>query len=147
MEDSDQGLTVGQVAERTGLSAHTLRFYEREGLMAEPVERRANGHRVYSTTDVQWLGICTKLRASGMPLTEIRRFAELIRRGPGNEHERLALLRRHEQQVITQIAELEDCLSVISSKVAIYERHLSHGTASDLWTPTDPEPLSTSTQG
>ena len=140
MSDEDEMLTVGQVAERTGLSTHTLRFYEREGLMASPVRRRDNGHRVYGTIDVQWLAICTALRASGMPLAQIRRFAELIRRGPGNEPERLALLRQHEQQVTMRIAELQDHLSVIATKVRTYEEHVAAGTAAGLWTPTDPEP-------
>lgn len=138
--EANMGLTVGQVAERTGLSTHTLRFYEREGVMADPVRRRPNGHRVYSTSDVQWLAICTRLRASGMPLTEIRRFADLIRQGAGNEDERLALLRSHERRILAQIVELQDCLAVISRKVTVYEQHVSRGTATEVWTPADPEP-------
>jgi len=76
-------LSIGQVAERTGLGVHTLRFYEREGLLAMPV-RRAAGRRVYSEDDVEWLDICTELRSSGMPPAEIRRYAELVREGLGN---------------------------------------------------------------
>jgi DNA-binding transcriptional MerR regulator len=58
----------GQAAERTGLSAHALRFYEREGLLAAPVQRTADGRRAYSEPDLEWLELCVKLRSSGMPL-------------------------------------------------------------------------------
>lgn len=133
MTTIEQEFTIGDVAERTGLSAHALRFYEREGLLAGRV-RRQSGQRRYSASDLEWIGICVKLRESGMPLAAIRRFAELVRVGPGNEHERLALLRAHQKRIVTQIAQLNDCLDVINWKVGIYERHLAQGTAQHLWT-------------
>ncbi|MEQ4726190.1 MerR family transcriptional regulator [Nonomuraea sp. B19D2] len=138
MTGSTPELSIGQVAERTGLSVHTLRLYEREGLFASEVRRSANGRRVYSEGDVEWLSYCTRFRASGMPLATIRRFAELIRQGPGNEDERLALLRRHQQQVLARIAELTECLTLISHKVGVYEEHMSRGTASALWSTGNP---------
>jgi DNA-binding transcriptional MerR regulator len=133
MKAIEQELTIGDVAERTGLSPHALRFYEREGLLAGRV-RRQSGQRRYSASDLEWINICVKLRASGMPLAAIRRFAELVQEGPGNEHERLALLREHQKRVVTRMAELNDCLDVINSKVAVYEQHLAQGTAQRLWT-------------
>ncbi|MEV5707920.1 MerR family transcriptional regulator [Actinoallomurus sp. NPDC052274] len=96
MPDSASLLSIGQVAERTGLSVHALRFYEREGVLVDPVRRGPAGRRVYSENDVEWLTVCIILRASGMPLPAIRRYTELVREGDGNEEERLALLRaRH----------------------------------------------------
>ena len=127
-------LSIGQVAERTGVSVHTLRLYEREGLFTSQVRRGANGRRVYGEWDLEWLSTCMRFRASGMPLATIRRFAELVRDGPGNEDERLALLRLHEQQVVSRIAELTDCLDLITHKVRTYEKHVSRGTAGALWT-------------
>ncbi|MFC7381636.1 MerR family transcriptional regulator [Sphaerisporangium rhizosphaerae] len=118
------GLRIGQVAERTGLSVHTLRFYEREGLLAQPVRRGAAGHRVYAAGDVDWLGVCIRLRASGMPLTDIRRYTELVKAGQGNEVERLEVLREHQERVLAQMHELNDCLELITHKVAIYESRL-----------------------
>ncbi|GAA2216082.1 hypothetical protein GCM10009850_115510 [Nonomuraea monospora] len=118
------GLSIGQVAERTGLSVHTLRFYEREGLLAQPVSRGVAGHRIYSEDDVGWLGVCMRLRASGMPLTDIRRYTELVRAGQGNEVERLEVLREHRDRVVAQMRELDECLKLISHKVAIYEGRL-----------------------
>ncbi|WP_067814425.1 MerR family transcriptional regulator [Nocardia inohanensis] len=130
---TDSALTIGQVAARTGLSVHTLRLYEREGLLAGPVGRDSAGRRTYSEADLQWLLYCTKFRASGMPLAVIRRFAELARRGPGTEAERLDLLLDHQRQVISKIAELTECLDVIGEKIDTYREHLAGGTAANLW--------------
>jgi DNA-binding transcriptional MerR regulator len=128
-----RGLSIGQVAERTGLSVHALRFYEREGLLADQVQRESNGRRVYSEDDVEWLAMCIKFRSSGMPLDTIRKYTDLVRQGPGNEQDRLALLRSHQDQVTSQIQELTECLNVITHKVTIYEEHLDSGTADCLW--------------
>src|SRR4051812_20762847 len=114
------GSSIGQVARRTGLSVHALRLYERAGLFAGAVNRAANGRRVYTDQDVEWLSTCVKFRASGMPLATIARLAELVGRGPGNEDERLALLLGHEQQVLDRIAELNDSLDLIRMKVGVY---------------------------
>lgn len=114
-------LSIGQVAERTGLSVHTLRFYEREGLFVRPVRRAAGGRRLYTEDDADWLMVCIVLRASGMPLPAIRRYTELVRDGAGNETERLALLRRHQEDVLAQKARLDECLDLIHYKIGIYE--------------------------
>jgi DNA-binding transcriptional MerR regulator len=131
----EDDLGIGEVAQQTGLSVHALRYYEREGLMlSQHVARGTGGHRRYRPDDVYWLRICIKLRASGMPLANIRRLAELVREGPGNEQERLELLREQQKRVENQLAELEECLRIISRKVGIYEQHLADGTAENLWT-------------
>jgi DNA-binding transcriptional MerR regulator len=114
-------LSIGQVAERTGLSVHALRFYEREGILANPVRRGPGGHRVYTELDVEWLDLCIVLRASGMPLPEIRRYTELARQGAGNEQERIALLRAHQDRVTAQIGQLNRSFDLISFKVRVYE--------------------------
>src|SRR6202000_1437398 len=99
-------LTIGEVAERTGLSVHTLRFYERAGIIANPVTRDGGARRVYTEDDVDWLIVCTILRASDMPVPEIRRYTELVRAGGGNEQERLTLLREHPDRVTTRMGDL-----------------------------------------
>jgi DNA-binding transcriptional MerR regulator len=126
-------LSIGEIAERTGLSVHALRFYEREGILAHAVGREPNGHRIYTEQDLEWLEICTSLRASGMPLAGIRRYAELVRQGIGNEEERLTLLREHRERVTAQMEELGRSLDLISWKVKVYEERLAQGTAGDLW--------------
>ncbi|RKT06207.1 DNA-binding transcriptional MerR regulator [Streptomyces sp. 3211.6] len=129
-------LSIGEVAKRSGLSVHALRFYEREGLFANPVRRLSNGRRIYHEEDVEWLAICTKLRSSGMSLASIREYVELARQGAGNERDRLDLLRRHEEHVQEQIRELQEALDVVRYKVRIYEEHLARGEADQLWNPT-----------
>ncbi|GGY30496.1 MerR family transcriptional regulator [Streptomyces omiyaensis] len=133
-------LSIGEVARRSGLSVHALRFYEREGLFANPVRRLSNGRRVYHEEDLEWLAICTRLRSSGMPLAMIREYIDLARQGPGNERERLEILRRHQRHVEARIRELQDTLDVMSHKVRVYEDHLARGEADRLWNPSHPDP-------
>jgi DNA-binding transcriptional MerR regulator len=135
-EAREDPLSIGEVAEQTGLSVHALRFYEREGLLVGPVQRTTGGRRRYCNSDVDWLLICVKLRKSGMPLADLKRFAELVRHGPGNEAKRLQLLDAHRQRVDAQITALEECRSVIAWKVGVYAEHLARGEASGLWDPT-----------
>jgi DNA-binding transcriptional MerR regulator len=120
-ETSSPGMSIGQMAERTGLSVHTLRFYEREGILASPVRRGPGGRRLYTDADAEWLTVCVNLRATGMPIPAIRQYTDLVRRGDGNEQQRLDLLRQHRTRVLAQMDTLQRCLDLISHKVAIYE--------------------------
>ena len=139
MTEAPAALSIGQVAERTGLSVHALRFYEREGVLANPVGRARGGRRIYTEDDVVWLSMCITLRSSGMPLPAIREYASLVRQGPGNEKERLAILRQHQDRVQAQLADLAESLDLISYKVKIYEERLAEGTADRLWSAPRPE--------
>jgi len=129
MTDQSDELSIGQVAERTGLSVHALRFYEREGIFLSPIRRAAGGRRVYTEDDVDWLTLCTILRGAAMPLDDIRRYTELVRAGDGNEPERLALLRRHEERVREQQHKLDRCLDLTRFKIGVYEDILAGDTA------------------
>ncbi len=131
MAEVTTSLSIGQVAERTGLSVHALRFYEHEGLFVNPVQRGSGGRRIYSQDDVDWLTVCIILRASGMPLPALRRYADLVRKGAGNEEERLTVLREHQAHVTTQIGRLTECLDLITFKVGVYEDLLDQGGAAD----------------
>ncbi|MFI8500561.1 MerR family DNA-binding protein [Streptomyces sp. NPDC085524] len=86
--------------------------------------------------DVDRLLVCVRLRESDMPLADLKYFAELVRRGPGNEAERLRLLETHQQRVDARIRALEECRSVIAGKVGVYADHLARGEAGGLWDPT-----------
>ena len=119
-----QGLTIAETAERTGLTADTLRYYERDGLMLRPVPRAGSGHRQYAETDVDWIRLITKLRSTGMPIRDVRRYTKLVRAGAGNEQERLELLRAHRQQVLARLAEVQDHLGAIDYKIGLYEARL-----------------------
>ncbi|MEU4312752.1 MerR family transcriptional regulator [Nocardia sp. NPDC024068] len=131
-----QELSIGAVAKATGLGVHALRFFEREDLFLRPIPRTAGGRRSYDSADIEWLLLCKRLRDSGMPIAGIQRFAALVRSGPGNEADRLALLEEHEQAVRARIADLAANLEIISDKVAIYRRHVADGTAVGVWAPT-----------
>ncbi len=112
-------LTISDVAERTGLTNHTLRYYERAGLL-NGVGRNDSGHRRYSNADVDWVVLVTRLRATGMPIRKIRRYAELVRAGAGNEAERLELLEAHRAEVVAKIDELQHNLELVDYKLGLY---------------------------
>jgi DNA-binding transcriptional MerR regulator len=141
--DPRAGLSIAEAARRTGVSAHTLRYYERAGLVVTPVDRSTGGRRRYHQRDLDWIAVCTKLRATGMPIRTIRRYAELVSAGPGNEHERLALMQAHRAQVVAKLAELEENLKLIDHKIDVYSSRVAAGDADRLWAPAPkPHPVS-----
>jgi DNA-binding transcriptional MerR regulator len=117
-------LTIAEVAERTGLTAHTLRYYERAGLLLEVGRDASSGHRRYTDGDIEWITLLTRLRSTGMPIRRIREYADLVRAGEGNEDERLAILEAHRADVLANIAEAERALERINYKVDLYRRKL-----------------------
>ncbi|GAA5615331.1 putative HTH-type transcriptional regulator HI_0186 [Streptomyces platensis] len=133
-----EGVTIAEAARRTGVSAHTLRYYERAGLVISPVDRTSGGRRRYREIDLKWIVICTKLRATGMPIRGIRRYAELVAAGPGNEAERLALMEAHRADVLAKLAETQENLKMIDHKIDIYRGSLAAGDAGRLWAPVEP---------
>jgi len=90
-------------------------------LLLNPVQRGSDGRRIYSDDDLEWLDLCIKLRSSGMPLADIRRYAGLVRSGSGNETARLNVLTDHERRVVEQIGQLNACLELIRLKVRLYQ--------------------------
>ncbi|WP_406137943.1 MerR family transcriptional regulator [Streptomyces sp. NBC_01089] len=108
--------TISQVAAFTGLSAHTLRWYEQIGLMPE-VERSHSGQRVFSGADLEWLSCVARLRLTGMPVAVMVRYAELVRRGATADGERREILEQTRHDVVARIAELQDTLIEIDSKI------------------------------
>ena len=114
---------------------HTLRYYERAGLVVTAVDRTSGGRRRYHQLDLDWIVICTRLRATGMPIRTIRRYAELVSAGPGNEQERLALLEAHRAEVTARLARTREHLKLIDHKIAVYRGRLAAGDADRLWAP------------
>ena len=131
----EAGLSIAEAARRTGVSAHTLRYYERAGLVVTPVDRTSGGRRRYHQLDLDWTKICTKLRATGMPIKTIRRYAQLVTAGHGNEPERLALMEAHRAEVLAKLAELQQNLELIDHKIDVYRGRLTAGDADQLWAP------------
>jgi DNA-binding transcriptional MerR regulator len=133
--DPPAGLSIAEAARRTGVSVHTLRYYERAGLVVTAVDRTAGGRRRYHQLDLDWIVICTRLRATGMPIRAIRRYAELVSAGPGNEQERLALLEAHRAEVTARLARTRENLKLIDHKIDVYRGRLAAGDADRLWAP------------
>lgn len=113
------GLTIQQVAEQTGLSAHTLRYYERIGLI-HPVERLDNGHRRYNDADLGWINLLKHLRATGMSIERMKQYARLQREGDESFSARARLLEMHRHEVLKQIKQLQENLAVIEYKITFY---------------------------
>jgi DNA-binding transcriptional MerR regulator len=129
------GLSIAEAARRTGVSVHTLRYYERAGLVVTRVDRTAGGRRRYHKLDLDWIVVCTRLRATGMPIRTIRRYAQLVAAGPGNEKDRLALLEEHRAEVLAKLAEVQESLGLIDHKIDVYRGRLAAGDADQLWAP------------
>jgi DNA-binding transcriptional MerR regulator len=116
-------LTIAEVASVTGLSADTLRYYEKEELIA-PVSRSPNGQRRYATADLAWIEFLLRLRVTGMPIAGMRQFAELRRGGDATTAQRLALLRSHRAHLAERIRRLQDCGQALDEKIRHYESQL-----------------------
>lgn len=89
----------------------------------------------YHRLDLDWIKICARFRATGMPIRSIRRYAELVAAGRGNEPERLALLEGHRAEVTAKLAELQESLALIDHKIDVYRARLAAGDADRLWAP------------
>jgi DNA-binding transcriptional MerR regulator len=117
-------MTIAEAAAQAGVSAHTLRYYERAGLLAR-VGRNGSGHRDFTDEDVEWVVMVTRLRATGMPIRAIREYAELVRAGDGNEAERLALLEAHRERVVAQLEAIQRNLELVDYKIGLYRDRLA----------------------
>ncbi|MFJ8792869.1 MerR family transcriptional regulator [Streptomyces sp. NPDC102462] len=117
--DGQDQYTISEVVAFTGLTAHTLRWYERIGLMSH-IDRSHTGQRRYTNRDLDWLDLVTKLRLTGMPVADMVRYAELVREGDHTFLERHELLESTRRDVLTRIAELQDTLAVLDRKISFY---------------------------
>ena len=114
-------LTIQQAAAATGLTVHTLRYYERIGLI-DSVPRQGNKHRLYREEDILWIEFLLKLRSTGLPIRQMLRYAELRRLGNQRESvsERKAMLEQHTLSLEATLAELQSNLAVMYKKIAMY---------------------------
>ena len=116
MDISLELLTIQQVAKATGLSVHTLRYYERIGLL-EPVGRAQNGHRRYTQHDLDWIDLLLRLRDTGMPRAQMVRFAQLRRQGDSTLTERRLMLEQHQHSLEQHMQELEKHMATLRQKI------------------------------
>jgi DNA-binding transcriptional MerR regulator len=119
----DATLTISDAARKSGISAHTLRYWERAGLLRS-VSRNGSGHRRYAEEDLERIRFLTKLRATGMPIRQVRRYAELLNGGDDTNEERLALLEEHRDAVKAHLEETAGHLDLIDWKIDLYRERL-----------------------
>lgn len=119
MATQNRNLTIRQAAEITGLSVHTLRYYEQIGLI-HPIDRADNTHRRYTQEDIDWIEFLKKLRATGMSIQDMQIYAELQRQGDVTLPERVEMLKTLQQDVEAHIQELNEHLDLIRYKIAYY---------------------------
>jgi DNA-binding transcriptional MerR regulator len=117
--DGQDQYTISEVADFTGLSAYTLRWYERIGLMPH-VDRSHTGQRRFTNRDLDWLAFVGKLRLTGMPVADMVRYAELVRAGEQTFAARRALLEATRVDVLQRIAELKETVTVLDHKISTY---------------------------
>ncbi len=110
--------SISQVAERFGVEPHTLRFYEKEGIISP--SRSSGGVRLYNEQDISQLEMAMCLKSTGMPLKDIRRYFELVEAGDSTLDQRLEIFLEHRSHVLTEIDELQKYLSKIDRKIQWY---------------------------
>lgn len=127
-------MKIGELAKRSGLSAHTIRYYERIGLLPY-ADRDRSSQRDYDASILAWIEFLGRLKATGMPIREMLRYAALRERGVDTEAERRELLEQHRERVRTHLAELQACLLVLDTKIVGYSGAKQRMTAYDATPP------------
>ncbi|MBR9972281.1 MerR family transcriptional regulator [Magnetospirillum sulfuroxidans] len=112
-------MKIGELAKRCGLSVHTIRYYERIGLLPM-ADRDQSSHRDYDDAILTWIGFLTRLKTTGMPIRDMLRYARLRQQGSETAGERRQLLEHHRQQVRAHVAGLQESLLVLDAKIAGY---------------------------
>lgn len=118
--------TIKDVADRTGMSPHTLRFYDKQGLLSF-IKRSESGIRMFTEEDFEFLFVIQCLKRSGMPLKKIKEFTDLYSKGNSTIYERLIMFQQHRQNILNQIAELQEMLSITDYKCWFFEQAEKQG--------------------
>ncbi|MCH1643045.1 MerR family transcriptional regulator, partial [Paenibacillus timonensis] len=111
--------SIHEVATKFGLTAHTLRYYDKEGLLPF-IGREPSGTRIFTEKDLEWLTMICCLKDTGMPIKEIKQYADWCAKGMETLEERKAMLADHRLQVLQQMEALQKNLDLIDSKIAVY---------------------------
>jgi DNA-binding transcriptional MerR regulator len=112
-------MTISELAESTGVSKHTLRYYERAGLIPLVGRHPSSGHRLYTPQHPQWITFVRNLRATGMPIRDLRRYATLVSKGEHTWPSRKAMLAAHRARIVAMMSLLEEQRKVLDKKLAL----------------------------
>tara|TARA_Y100000588_G_scaffold381946_1_gene468514 strand:+ start:126 stop:575 length:450 start_codon:yes stop_codon:yes gene_type:complete len=123
-------MKIGEVVRKTGLSADTLRYYERIGLLPR-IYRDTSGQRHYDPSILVWIEFLGRLKATGMPLREMCRYAELREQGASTAEARCELLEDHRDEVRAKLREIQECLDTLDHKIAHYRATLQENSNHD----------------
>ncbi|CAA0104024.1 putative HTH-type transcriptional regulator [Zhongshania aliphaticivorans] len=118
-------MNVSEFSNRTGLSPHTIRYYDKIGLL-DDVQRRANGHRSFTEKDLSWLAFVKRLKDTGMPLANIQKYAQLRKAGQSTLQARQKLLIDHADALGQRIADQQTHLKNLENKIAFYQAEINH---------------------
>ncbi|WP_404439789.1 MerR family transcriptional regulator [Stutzerimonas chloritidismutans] len=121
MSEAPVRLSIQQFAQRTGLSADTLRYYEKIGLLRHVV-RDASGFRVYEPRDLEWVGFILRLKDTGMALDDIIRYADLRERGESTLAARQSLLEAHAAKLQARLERDREHLTALQAKIELYRQ-------------------------
>ena len=114
--------SIGEFSKVTGLGIHTLRYYEHESLII-PL-RNASNRRRYSEKDIAWIAFIKRLKATGMPIKEIKKYAVLRAKGDATLSERMEMLVQHRQSLNEQIRQLQEHEAMLDEKIAFYRQEI-----------------------
>ncbi len=117
----ENSFSIQQIASMTGLSTHTLRYYEKIGLIKN-VQRAQTGYRQYTDFDLAWIQFLIRLRVTGMPMLKMKQFSDLRQKGESTVTARKELLEEHYNDVLGKIEELELNAHRIEEKIAHYKK-------------------------
>jgi len=114
--------SIGEFSKLTNLGIHTLRYYEHENLISP--KRNSNNRRCYSDSDIAWVGFIKRLKDTGMPIKEIKRYAELRSKGDTTLKPRMEMLIQHRQALNEQISSLQKHMSKLDDKINYYQNEI-----------------------
>ncbi|MDF2539569.1 MAG: MerR family transcriptional regulator [Herbinix sp.] len=121
------GYSIGTVAEKVGLTAHTVRFYDKEGLLPF-VERTPSGQRRFKESDLEWFAVIHCLKNTGMSIKDIKKFIDWCMEGDATLEKRLDMFLHQRELVMAQMAELQMHMDKINCKISYYETAVAAGT-------------------
>lgn len=123
-------MRIAEFARATGFPVDTLRYYEKIGLIDPPL-RDSAGHRVYGAGELRWAEFLHRLKTTGMSISEMLVYARARSEGDHTAPERAGMLRAHRAEVAARVAELQECLTVLDTKIATYEAMMSDAKGPD----------------